>query len=350
MPEKSSHAQIFHATVMYPISKKILLGPTPGLLIVCLLGLQKANTMAKDSYYFKHDCNARNDVKILNLRMEMGMEGYGIYFALIEILREEGEHKLPLSKLSAIAFDLRVDIKCLKKIITSFGLFIVENNMFYSRSLLERMEDYNTMKTKRIEAGKKGRAAQLSGQMPTESTPIAGQTPADARALDYTTTHYTTEEKTTLQQTTPDNTTEEKTILQHTTPGNTTLQHTTAGNNPLTSLKDIGFKSLDTLKQVVAADDKYVSLVSAKGIKREYVPGWLDAFNRMLTFRNEPLKTEPDYRAWFANWIMKLPDARTMHPDDYSPVKKPVSNAPPQQYQLTKTPEQILAERQIPSH
>ncbi len=34
-------------------------------------------TNEKDAYYFPHDCNARNDPKILALRSVFGAEGYG---------------------------------------------------------------------------------------------------------------------------------------------------------------------------------------------------------------------------------------------------------------------------------
>lgn len=39
--------------------------------------------------YFSHDCNARNDPKILELRMKHGMAGYGIYFSILEKLMED---------------------------------------------------------------------------------------------------------------------------------------------------------------------------------------------------------------------------------------------------------------------
>ena len=44
--------------------------------------------MSKDAFYFSHDGNARNDDKMIAVRMKYGMEGYGIYFAIIERLRE----------------------------------------------------------------------------------------------------------------------------------------------------------------------------------------------------------------------------------------------------------------------
>ena len=49
-------------------------------------------TNEKDAYYFPHDCNARNDPKILALRSVFGAEGYGVYWMLIEILREQPDY------------------------------------------------------------------------------------------------------------------------------------------------------------------------------------------------------------------------------------------------------------------
>ena len=46
--------------------------------------------------YFPHDSNARNDVKLIKLRSKLDWEGYGIYFALIELLFSEG-NKLCIS-------------------------------------------------------------------------------------------------------------------------------------------------------------------------------------------------------------------------------------------------------------
>lgn len=52
--------------------------------------------MSKEAYYFSHDTNARNDPKILALRDNWGVEGYGIYWVLIEMLRESNDYKLPI--------------------------------------------------------------------------------------------------------------------------------------------------------------------------------------------------------------------------------------------------------------
>ena len=55
-------------------------------------------TNEKDAYYFPHDCNARNDPKVLALRSVFGAEGYGVYFMTIEILREQPDYRLKVTK------------------------------------------------------------------------------------------------------------------------------------------------------------------------------------------------------------------------------------------------------------
>lgn len=139
--------------------------------------------MAKDTYYFTHDSNARNDIKMLKLRRDLGMEGYGVYFAIIEVLRDQSEYKLNIDNIEDIAFELRVDTDKVNRIVRNYGLFIVDGGMFYSPSLLNRMAQYNELKAKRIEAGKKGRQMQLDGQRPGIPQAQPEQTLADARAL-----------------------------------------------------------------------------------------------------------------------------------------------------------------------
>lgn len=42
--------------------------------------------------YFSHDANARNSDKLLAVRIKHGAEGYGIYFMILERLREESDY------------------------------------------------------------------------------------------------------------------------------------------------------------------------------------------------------------------------------------------------------------------
>ena len=49
-----------------------------------------------ETYYFSHDSNAITDTKILNMRADYGIEGYGLYWAIIEMLRNEEDYRLTL--------------------------------------------------------------------------------------------------------------------------------------------------------------------------------------------------------------------------------------------------------------
>src|SRR5271156_3592816 len=115
--------------------------------------------MAKESYYFKHDRNARNDIKVVKLRRKYKLEGYGAFFALLEILSEQEEYKLPITDIGDLAYDLDISEKKLNSIINDFDLFKIEDGFFYSCSLLYKMERFEEGKA-RMRAG--GRAGGLS--------------------------------------------------------------------------------------------------------------------------------------------------------------------------------------------
>lgn len=95
----------------------------------------------KKTYYFSHDMNARNDEKILTLRSEYGWEGYGIYFALLEMLFETDDTKLNITNIKSIAFSLNIKEKKLTEIINfciKIKLFEKDEKFFWSESLKRR--------------------------------------------------------------------------------------------------------------------------------------------------------------------------------------------------------------------
>ena len=95
----------------------------------------------KKTNYFSHDSNARNDEKILAVRMRLGAEGYGIYFMIIERLRDSVDY-MSVKDYNNIAFDLRVSAEKVKAVIEDFGLFTFteDGKRFYSESFLQRMK------------------------------------------------------------------------------------------------------------------------------------------------------------------------------------------------------------------
>lgn len=111
----------------------------------------------KDAYYFTHDSNAKDDPKCVLLIEQLGLEGYGIYWILIEMLRDQPDYKYPLILLPAIARRYNTSTEKIKAVILNYGLFFVEEEQFFlSKSLIERMLNYDESKKVRSLAGKKG--------------------------------------------------------------------------------------------------------------------------------------------------------------------------------------------------
>lgn len=95
--------------------------------------------MPKEAYYFSHDANAQDDPKCMLLIDQMGMEGYGIFWALIERLRNETTYTLPLCICNALAKRWGTSREKIETVIKNYGLFILENDHFFSNRLKESM-------------------------------------------------------------------------------------------------------------------------------------------------------------------------------------------------------------------
>lgn len=95
----------------------------------------------RESIYFSHDADAMNDPKCMLLISQMGMEGYGAFWALVELLRVQPEYKMSLDLIPAIAGRLQISEVKLKAVISAYDLFCVTDDcFFYSQSLRNRMQ------------------------------------------------------------------------------------------------------------------------------------------------------------------------------------------------------------------
>lgn len=109
--------------------------------------------MAKDTFYFSHDYNSRNDSKIKKLLAKYGYEGYGLFWAIIEDLYNN-TNVLRLD-YDTISFDLRTTPEIIKSIINDFDLFEIDKDSFGSLSVQRRLNERN-------EKSKKARESILS--------------------------------------------------------------------------------------------------------------------------------------------------------------------------------------------
>jgi len=109
--------------------------------------------MAKDAYWFSHDSNAKDDPKCMILIDQLGLEGYGIYWVLVETLREQPEYKYPLHLLPVLAKRYFTSGEKFQAVVKNYGLFLVsDDDFFFSESLNIRMQHLENTREKRKQA------------------------------------------------------------------------------------------------------------------------------------------------------------------------------------------------------
>ena len=115
--------------------------------------------MAKDAYWFRHDANARNDIKVIELRSLHGYEGYGIYFAILEVMREQAHYAIPENKIGMVGVALGEPPQKVAGIIEDCieaGLFVREDGLIYSPSFINRLSKWEDVKNRNETNGAKG--------------------------------------------------------------------------------------------------------------------------------------------------------------------------------------------------
>jgi hypothetical protein len=102
--------------------------------------------MSKDAFYFPHDSNSRRDPKIVGMMSIYGSSGYGWFWMIVEMMREQDGYRLPIDKkysFNTIAIELNEDVDSIRDFIgecvDEFELFVIEDGYLYSDSLIERM-------------------------------------------------------------------------------------------------------------------------------------------------------------------------------------------------------------------
>jgi hypothetical protein len=145
--------------------------------------------MAKDAYWFKHDSNARTDPKVMRLFRLHGVAGYGLYWIVIEMLRDAESYKLPIDSIPDICYTYQTDENIFHALF-DVGLLSRDESHFYSDSLNQKMETYDEFREQRrvagIRSGQKRRtdggdatAQQPHSKSDTNERPTNGQEPPE---------------------------------------------------------------------------------------------------------------------------------------------------------------------------
>lgn len=139
--------------------------------------------------YFPHDHHARADKKIVALTRKMGMQGYGLYWCLVEMLYEEGGW-LNLKDIEDIAYDVRVDTSVIESLVRDFDLFFVEGERFSSNAVLARLKviEEKSSKAARSARARWSQSEQNAPAQQSQSEPLASaeQTQSEGNANAYT--------------------------------------------------------------------------------------------------------------------------------------------------------------------
>lgn len=116
--------------------------------------------MAKDSYYFPHDYNARNDRKVAALIQKHKSAGYGVFWITCEMMHEEdGSIEFDEITFGAIAKDANEDVNFVKSVITDcvteFKLYKREDDIVVSGRVSRNLEHRREISRSRSNAGKR---------------------------------------------------------------------------------------------------------------------------------------------------------------------------------------------------
>ena len=123
-----------------------------------------------DSFWFKHDANARHDPKIMKIRRETGAVAKAVYWDLIEMLRSAGGRMLIREAIDEVVDENRLEDDSIPEyVIMSSGLFEREGGEFWSERLSEDIEYARGRAAKNRENGAKGGRPKKPTRNPEET-------------------------------------------------------------------------------------------------------------------------------------------------------------------------------------
>ena len=93
----------------------------------------------KNDQYIPHEVSTRSNSQVINLIEAEGAAGYGFYWALLEYLRAQNHYTGDIRAIKNIARQMKIRIDKAIRILNDYGLFVVENTLFSSQLLVEKM-------------------------------------------------------------------------------------------------------------------------------------------------------------------------------------------------------------------
>jgi hypothetical protein len=113
----------------------------------------------KDAYYFPHDANAQNDEKCLFLISELGMHGYGLYWAFIEAMHETSDGRLKVNLLNGFSIRFNTSKDLLLQFYNTaitLSLFVTDGEYYWSERVIQNKSIFDEKRLKKSKAGTLG--------------------------------------------------------------------------------------------------------------------------------------------------------------------------------------------------
>lgn len=125
----------------------------------------------------------------VTLLVEEGYTGYGLYWALLELLRDAPTYKYTSNeKLLSYALHHN-DVEQVRRVVRNYGLFDFDDDgLMFSPWLLEQLNSYDDKKAKLQEAGRKGAARRWAASHSTDGQAMATPSGDDGQAMAYNST------------------------------------------------------------------------------------------------------------------------------------------------------------------
>ena len=112
--------------------------------------------MKAEQLWLRLYANLPEQSEVVDLRMKLGWEGFGIYVGILCLLRVSANGTLP-TEYNKIGWQLHCSNDKVKSIIMDFGLFTLtaDGKRFFNQDLIDEMKQYQSMLDERREAGRR---------------------------------------------------------------------------------------------------------------------------------------------------------------------------------------------------
>lgn len=230
--------------------------------------------MGKDSYYFPHDYNARNDRKIVALVKDYKGAGYGIFWATCEMMHEEGGSlEFDSLTIAAISGDINESVELIKEVlekcISKYKLFTRQDISLCSGRVTRNLEDRHEKKKVKVEAGR------LGGLKSGESRRSENNTKQKEAVLHSASSNEPNKGKEIKER----------------------------KGDEINGLPKMTGEQFIEFSSKMKADKLFIEPLFAQGVKPEYLDRWILRFHVQIVGDDKLNKDYSEYRKHFKNWL-----------------------------------------------